>query len=635
MKKFLLLTFLFLTYFCSSAQQRQIGVPDWGKEEEQAYREARQQRKLMRKMYQVGIDPSEYTVPQPFSTLKSQATKGSSDCAAVYPGDAARDSILSQLPPSGRSQEHLFYRKWMNSDHYGTGDSCFSHDNADLHMKYVWDNKIEGSSEMVVAFIDTGIDFSEKNWDGTERLGGRQWTNVDEIPGNGVDDDGNGYVDDVHGWNFYYDSGAENDLWNENSKGHGTYLANIFGANTVETPNGDGLGVDYKAKIMNLNVFPNEYDGYAEGIPEAIKYAADNGAKIINMSLGQNGIPSPSVYSNAVEKAASDSLKISSNHWWPEMDEAISYAWNKGCLIVNVAGNMYDTYGEPILLKNHYSSLGSQPELLTVGGIEVGTLALDKAVSMPGKKTDIVTFHQISGYGAGQIMEGTSNAAALMSAIASVYWANNPELNNYEVKERLIEAARDELFVSGCENPWLLYDELICSEEKPQYHNLKTIDDKQGWDEYYGYGFFNMEELFQGVSRRDITVDPETGAVDGYKRPTHYDLADIEEVDPEFVVEYEAYLQALEDEREEERLEQEREEQERLEEIARRKAEMVYPNPFRDEIHIPKGKYIIYNVLGKVVAEGEAETDQYIQLDITSGMYLLKTENKTHKIIKR
>ena len=144
--------------------------------------------------------------------------------------------------------------------------------------KYLEDNGISagGSSSVVVAVIDTGVDYTHPD------LKANMWINRGEIPGNGIDDDGNGYVDDVHGvsttGSTYNHTGDPMD-----DHGHGTHVAGIIGA----TNNKEGIvGIAYNVKIMAIKA------GQATGvfnqsdIAEAILYAYEMGADVINMSFG-------------------------------------------------------------------------------------------------------------------------------------------------------------------------------------------------------------------------------------------------------------------------------------------------------------------------------------------------------------
>ena len=130
---------------------------------------------------------------------------------------------------------------------------------------------------MVVAVIDTGIDINHPD------LKDAIWTNEDEIPGDGIDNDGNGYVDDVHGWNFF---DGNNELCKGIEDNHGTHAAGTIAA---ARGNGGIAGItDNKyVKVMVLKALGTQYGvGEEKAIIEAIRYAEANGASICNLSFG-------------------------------------------------------------------------------------------------------------------------------------------------------------------------------------------------------------------------------------------------------------------------------------------------------------------------------------------------------------
>jgi subtilisin family serine protease len=138
-----------------------------------------------------------------------------------------------------------------------------------------------GSSRVVIAFVDSGIDPDHPD------LSDRIWTNPGEVPGNGRDDDLNGFVDDVHGWNFYDDNndvearpvaGASNE-----QVSHGTLGASLAAA----AANGWGtVGVAWQATIMPVKIFSHDGDTAVSTVIRAMQYAVDNGCDIMNLSIG-------------------------------------------------------------------------------------------------------------------------------------------------------------------------------------------------------------------------------------------------------------------------------------------------------------------------------------------------------------
>ncbi len=143
---------------------------------------------------------------------------------------------------------------------------------ADLDALRAWGIST-GGTDVVIAVIDTGCDLDHPD------LAANIWTNPGEIPDNGIDDDGNGFVDDVHGWDF-----SDQDNNPQDGSGHGSHVAGIIGA---AGDNGAGIaGVAWQVRIMPLR-FMNAFEqGTTADAIEAIGYALDQGVRIINCSWG-------------------------------------------------------------------------------------------------------------------------------------------------------------------------------------------------------------------------------------------------------------------------------------------------------------------------------------------------------------
>jgi subtilisin family serine protease len=168
-----------------------------------------------------------------------------------------------------------------------------------LECPAAWD--IGTGAGIVVAVIDTGIDANHPD------ISGNIWSNTGEIPDNGIDDDGNGYVDDVRGWDF-----DQGDNQPKDNHGHGTHVAGTVAA---VGNNGIGVvGVAWGAKVMALKGLGDSGFGLDSQLAQAIVYAADNGADVINASWGAKG------YSHTLE-------------------EAVDYATSLGVVFIASAGN--------------------------------------------------------------------------------------------------------------------------------------------------------------------------------------------------------------------------------------------------------------------------------------------------------
>ena len=195
------------------------------------------------------------------------------DVSAVRESTERRDkACLVSTGPSSNNDDNKSTTNFQPNDPlYLSGDMW--HINA-VGAPAAWDT-VTGSGQ-VIAIIDTGVD-----WDHPD-LDDNIWTNSDEIPNNGIDDDNNGYIDDIRGWDYINNDNDPND---DNS--HGTHVAGIAAA---EGNNGIGMiGIAFEAKIMCLKVLQSSGTGNSVDLADAIDYAAQNGATVINMSLGSYG----------------------------------------------------------------------------------------------------------------------------------------------------------------------------------------------------------------------------------------------------------------------------------------------------------------------------------------------------------
>jgi len=176
-----------------------------------------------------------------------------------------------------------------------------------IHANEVWDSVNGKDSTQVIGVLDTGVDWLHPD------LSPNIWINQDEVPGNGVDDDGNGYVDDLRGWDW-----INNDPNPMDDAGHGTHVAGIAAA---RGNNGIGItGISPRAKIMSLKILSHAGFGDAATISQGIIYAYSNGATILNMSFGsyarsatmENALLTASLTSDLVAAAGNDTKNINS-----------------------------------------------------------------------------------------------------------------------------------------------------------------------------------------------------------------------------------------------------------------------------------------------------------------------------------
>ena len=207
---------------------------------------------------------------------------------------------------------------------YGDGYGPWDWGLNDIQAPDAWQAGYTGEG-IVVAVIDTGV------WYNHSDLAGNIWTNTEEIAGDGIDNDGNGYIDDVHGYDFINNDGDPID-----DHGHGTHVSGIIAGMNM---NGGVTGVAYDASIMAVKVLDESGNGYMDVVANGIRYAVDNGADVINMSLGAFGASSGDIVS------------------------AVSYALDHGVIVCMASGNDYETSPTfPAILAQ------------TIGGIAVGAV---------------------------------------------------------------------------------------------------------------------------------------------------------------------------------------------------------------------------------------------------------------------
>jgi subtilisin family serine protease len=290
-----------------------------------------------------------------------------------------------------------------------------------IEVNDAWDVTM-GSSKIIVGVIDTGIDYKHPDLQNAlwinqgEDLNGNGILDSSDI--NGIDDDGNGYIDDVIGWDFtdasdFPDGGdyqnPDNDPMDEFRNGHGTQIAGIIAASDLS---GSGFsGIAPKVKVMNLRA--GTASGYLEedDVAKALIYALDNGASIINMSFG--------------DVALSRFLR-----------DVIHYVHQEGLVLVASSGNSgSDEVHFPSGLQEVISVGASTQQNYMAGFSNYGN-TLD--LTAPG--VDILSTAIGGGY---NVVNGTSFSAPIVSAVCGLILSNNPSYGNEQVRNILKTSATD------------------------------------------------------------------------------------------------------------------------------------------------------------------------------------------------
>ncbi|MDZ4711900.1 MAG: S8 family serine peptidase [bacterium] len=312
---------------------------------------------------------------------------------------------------------------------------------ADINIVNAWEIQ-KGSEEVIIAILDSGIK------DDHPDLKNRMWVNENEIPGNGIDDDRNGYIDDYKGWDFAYDDKKPDDGF-----GHGTNIATVIGASTN---NMIGFaGIDQNCRLMNCKNLSSDNSGEYGWWAESIKYAVDNGADIINMSEGGD-----------------DYSKV--------LKTAIDYALESGVLINAAMMNKGDN-------RDYYPA--SFKGVFAIGATDTddrrcrkfswgGGSCWGKHISVvaPGNKIYGLDYESDDNYEV--YWSGTSQSTAIVSAISSLLLAQNKTRSAEDLKRIIKLSSRD-----------------LVGEPR---------EDKAGWDQYYGYG---RVDSYAALSYEDNSSD--------------------------------------------------------------------------------------------------------------------------------
>ncbi|WP_415061180.1 S8 family peptidase [Bdellovibrio sp.] len=290
----------------------------------------------------------------------------------------------------------------LNLNFIGTSDPLVGDQWAleQINIESFWDKQSRGSTQTRVAIIDTGVDYEH------EDLHTQIAVNTNEIPGNNIDDDNNGYVDDVFGWNAYENTGNAMDFHH-----HGTHIAGIIAAK----PNNDiGVaGMNWNISLIPIRFIGSNGGGSTEAAIRAFDYAAARGAQIINASWGG--------------RSNSALLK-----------ETIARCRDKGILLIAAAGNeavdndLTPTYPAGFELDNIISvaAVDLHGDLSTFSNWGKKTVH----IAAPGESILSTITGKKYGYSS-----GTSMATPHITGAAALIWSQNPSWTYKEVRDALLQ----------------------------------------------------------------------------------------------------------------------------------------------------------------------------------------------------
>jgi hypothetical protein len=401
----------------------------------------------------------------------------------VYPAAIPNDTYYTSHWGHNNTAQMPSYN-WSTNLHNGplVGTVGF-----DANAQAAWDHtQGYGSSSVVIAIIDGGVEWTHPD------LSANIWTNPGESGGgketNGVDDDGNGYIDDYHGWDFGVGDNNPND--DATGAGHGTCCAGVAAA--VGNNSLGVVGIAAGCKIMPLKAANAAGSMYFTSINSAIYYAADKGAKVISMSLGSSS-----------QDAANQT--------------ACTYAWNLGTIVLAATGNentsfiSYPAANTNVLGIGAASNCGDRKRSSSSSSdLNPGVSADPNGYTCDGERwwgsnygvatkdaanavdviapTILPTTDRVgsNGYETGDYelyFNGTSCATPYAAGVCALIFSKFPSLTPQQVRDTLCQKAQD----------------------------IVNVESVVGWDRYTGYGMVDASAVTAGFVVRSLTLSSPNG----------------------------------------------------------------------------------------------------------------------------
>ena len=332
-----------------------------------------------------------------------------------------------------------FNRQWS---HYNDGTFSASNatSDADIDTDLAWDIT-QGDPNLIVAILDSGAKLDHPEFSG------RIWVNTNENE-DGSDTDSNNFVDDINGWDF-----VNNDNDPTDDHGHGT---NVGGIALASGNNNLGYaGVNWNSKIMICKILDEENSGYYSWWADAIYYAVDNGASVINMSVGGDG---------------SSTL----------LEDAVNYAYDNNVPVVVSTGNQNSVIQYPAQYANAFAIGSTNPDdtrSVPFFWNETSGSNYGPALDFVAPGNYIYGLNNSSNTNYNYYWGGTSQAAPHVAGLISLLLSVDSNLTVDEIRTILEETSEDEVGDS---------------------------EDTAGWDQYYGHGRINA---FQALTHSSLSID--------------------------------------------------------------------------------------------------------------------------------
>jgi subtilisin family serine protease len=316
------------------------------------------------------------------------------------------DEDLAAITPQITTPNDPYYPQLWGLNNTGqTGGTP----DADIDAPEAWDIRRE-SPDTVIGVLDTGVDYNHPD------LVGNIWTNPGETAGDNIDNDGNGFIDDVRGWDFAYNDNNPSDV-----QGHGTHVSGTIAA---RGNNGVGVvGVTWNAKIMPLKFLNDSGSGSTSNAILALNYATNKGVKLTNNSWG-GGPYSQGLYN------------------------AINTAGQRGALFIAAAGNDRNNNDT----NPFYPASYNLPNIISVAATDHNDALANfsnygrNSVDLGAPGTNILSTTPGRNYAS---YNGTSMASPHVAGAAALVSAQNPTWTAQQVKDRLLDTVDPKPALNG------------------------------------------------------------------------------------------------------------------------------------------------------------------------------------------